>query len=261
MTDMGRLEGKVAVVTGAGSGLGRAIALRFVAEGAQVLLGDVDVPGLEASMALVPGPARARALFRRLDVTREEEVEAAVAEAVSRWGQLDIMVANAGIGAPGFLSDLPLEDWKRVLDVNLTGAFLSAKHAIRAMRPRGGCILVMSSVAGLHGTAMLGAYGPSKAGVLQLVQTVALEGARWQIRANALCPVWTESPMVDAFIRGLGLTPEQGVRRLAADIPLGRLGKPEDVASAAVYLASEEAAFVTGVTLPVDGGHMAGRLP
>ena len=253
----------MAVVTGGGSGLGRAIATRYVAEGARVLVTDVNLAGCEATVAAVPEPNRARAVARRLDVVREAEVEAAVAEAVQRWGQLDVMVANAGIGAPGFLADLPLDDWQRVVDVNLTGAFLCARAAVRVMREgdRGGSILVMSSVAGLHGTPMLGAYGPTKAAVLQLVQTLALEGAPSRIRANALCPVWTESPMVDAFVQGLGLTPQQGAKVLTRDIPLGRLGKPDDVAWAAVYLASDESAFVTGVALPIDGGHMAGRLP
>jgi len=260
---MARLDGKVAVVTGGGSGLGRAIAVRFVAEGARVLVTDVNLASCEATVAAIPERDRSRAVARRVDVAREAEVEVAVADAVQRWGGLDVMVANAGIGALGFLADLPLEDWQRVVDVNLTGAFLCARHAVRVMRQRelGGSIVVMSSVAGLHGTPMFGAYGPTKAAVLQLVQTLALEGAPSRIRANALCPVWTESPMVDAFVQGLGLTPEQGAKLLVKDIPLGRLGKPDDVAWAAVYLASDESAFVTGVALPIDGGHMAGRLP
>jgi NAD(P)-dependent dehydrogenase (short-subunit alcohol dehydrogenase family) len=260
---MGRLDGKAALVTGGGSGLGRAIALRYVAEGARVLVTDVNLAGCEETLAAMHELHRSRAVARRVDVSREPEVEAAVADVVQRWGGLDVMVANAGIGAPGFLADLPLEDWQRVLDVNLTGVFLCARHAVRAMRERdrGGSILVMSSVAGLHGTAMLGAYGPTKAAVLQLVQTLALEGAPSRIRANALCPVWTESPMVDAFVQGMGLTREQGEKMLTRDIPLRRLGKPDDVAWAAVYLAADESAFVTGVALPIDGGHMAGRLP
>jgi len=251
------------VVTGGGSGLGRAISLRYVAEGARVLVTDVNLAGCEATVAEIPVGDRARAAVRQLDVTREAEVEAAVADAAKRWGRLDVMVANAGTGAPGFLADLPLEDWQRVVNVNLTGVFLCARHAVRVMREghRGGSIVVMSSVAGLHGTPVLGAYGPTKAAVLQLVQTLALEGAPSHIRANALCPAWTESPMVDAFVQGMGLTPEQGAKRLTRDIPLGRLGKPDDVAWAAVYLASDESAFVTGVALPIDGGHMAGRLP
>jgi 3-oxoacyl-[acyl-carrier protein] reductase len=257
----GRLEGKRALVTGAGSGLGAAMAVRFVAEGARVLLTDLDLAGTERVVAGLPPEERSRAAARRLDVTREDEVSAAVTQVVERWGGLDVLVANAGIGAPGLLADLPLAEWQRVLDVNLTGAFLCCRHAFRAMRAAGGCILVTSSVAGLHGTAGLGAYGPSKAAVVQLVGTLALEGARHRIRANALCPVWTESPMVDAFVQGMGLGSEEGRRRLLQDIPLRRLGRPEDVAAAAVYLASDEAAFVTGVALPVDGGHMAGRAP
>jgi len=256
-----RLEGKRALITGAGSGLGAAMAVRFLAEGARVLLTDVGLAGAEAVLAGVPAEQRSAAAVRKLDVTREEEVAAAVADVVARWGGLDILVANAGIGSPGFLADLPLAEWQRVLDVNLTGVFLCARHAFRAMRAAGGSILVTSSVAGLHGTAGLGAYGPSKAAVLQLVETLALEGARLRIRANALCPAWTESPMVDAFVRGLGLGAEEGRRRLLNDIPLRRLGRPEDVAAAAAYLVSDEAAFVTGVALPVDGGHMAGRAP
>jgi len=260
---MGRLDGKVAVVTGGASGLGRAITARYVAEGARVLVTDVNLSGCEAMVAALPERDRGRAVARKLDVSKEPEVEAAVADAIQRWGGLDVMVANAGIGAPGFLADLALEDWQRVLDVNLTGVFLCARHAMRVMREqdRGGSIVVMSSVAGLHGTPMLGAYGPTKAAVLQLVQTLALEGAPSRVRASALCPVWTESPMVDAFVQGLGLTAEQGTKLLVKDIPLGRLGKPDDVAWAAVYLASDESTFVTGVALPIDGGHMAGRLP
>jgi NAD(P)-dependent dehydrogenase (short-subunit alcohol dehydrogenase family) len=258
---MGRLEGKVALITGASSGLGRAIALRFVREGARVVLGDVDGKGAAETIEQLPVELHDNAFFHPLDVSREEDCQAAVDSAGQRWGRLDVAVANAGIGAPGFLATLSRADWDRVLAVNLTGAFLTTRCAFRVMQARGGSLLVMSSVAGLEGTAGLGAYGASKAGVLQLVQTLALEGAKFGIRANAICPVWTDTPMVEAFIKTMGLGVEAGRARLVKDIPLGRLATPEDVANACLFLASDEAAFLTGITLPVDGGHTAGRPP
>lgn len=255
------LQNKVAVITGASSGLGRAIAIRYAKEGASLILADLNEEGGAQTLALLPEASRAKAKFLKVDVTREADCEAAVALAVSSFGHLDIMVANAGIGAPGFISQLSQADFEKVIAVNLTGVFLCAKHAFRAMQIRGGTILTMASVAGLQGTMKLGGYGPSKAGVIQLTQTLALEGARFNIRANAMAPVWTESPMVDGFVKGLRAGHEAGVKRLTADIPLGRLGKPEEVAAAATFLASDEASFITGIVLPLDGGHLAGRIP
>lgn len=252
------LRNKVAVITGASSGLGRAIAIRYAAEGASLILADVNEAGGAETLALLPKGTKAQ--FLKVDVTNEAEVEAAVVLAVSSYGQLDIMVANAGIGAPGFIAQLSKADFERVVSVNLTGVFLCAKHALRAMqRRKSGVILTMASVAGLQGTMKLGGYGPSKAAVVQLTQTIALEGARFGIRAVALAPVWTESPMVDAFVKGLNS--ENGHERLAADIPLGRLGRPEEVAAAAAFMASDQASFITGIVLPLDGGHLAGRTP
>jgi 3-oxoacyl-[acyl-carrier protein] reductase len=259
---MSRLNGKVAVITGASSGLGRAIALRFASEGASLVLGDIDEEGGAETARRVAPEHRSRVRFRRLDVTDEAACEATVNDAVEAFGRLDVMVANAGIGAPGFLAKLSKEDFQRVLDVNLVGVFLCAKHAMRAMQKTGGgCILTTASVAGLEGTMMLGGYGPSKAGVIQLTQSLALEGARFHIRANAIAPVWTQTPMVDEFVKGLRGSDDESKARLAAEIPLRRLGKPEDVANAALFLASDEASFITGVVLPVDGGHLAGRIP
>jgi NAD(P)-dependent dehydrogenase (short-subunit alcohol dehydrogenase family) len=255
---MGRLEGKFAIITGAGSGLGRAMTQRFVQEGAHVLICDINEAGAEATLASL-GELASHAAVRRLDVTREDECAAAVEDAVARSGRLDIMVANAGIGAPGSIANLSLADWQRVIDVDLTGVFLCAKYALRAMRASGGVILATASVAGLQGTPNLGNYGAAKAGVVQLMQTVALEGARYQIRANAICPVWTATPMVDAFVADSGAPVETATARLVASIPLRRLGDPMDVANAALYLASDEAAFISGIALPVDGGHMAGH--
>ncbi len=258
---MARLADKVAVITGAGSGLGRAMALRFVAEGASVLVADINEAGAQATVEAMGEAAAEHGAFRRVDVTNEEDCAAAVEQAVECWGRLDILVANAGIGTPGFISTMEKQDWERVLAVNLTGVFLCAKHAFRAMRAseRGGVILNTASVAGMQGTPHLGAYGASKAGVIQLTQTLALEGARYHIRANAICPVWADTPMIGEFSAGSRATPEELRARLVSAIPLGRLGTPDDVAAAAVYLASDEASFISGVILPVDGAHMAGH--
>ena len=257
---MSRLAGKTAVITGAGSGLGRAMALRFVAEGASVLVADINEAGARATVEAMGEVAATHGAFRRVDVTDEEDCAAAVAEVIERWGQLDVMIANAGIGTPGFISTMERQDWERVLSVNLTGVFLCAKHAFRAMRQTGGgSILTTASVAGLQGTPHLGAYGASKAGVVQLTQTLALEGARFNIRANALCPVWSQTPMIEEFTAGAKADAATLRERLTAAVPLGRMGTPEDVAAAAVYLASDEASFISGVALPIDGAHMAGH--
>lgn len=256
---MARLANKVVIVTGAGSGLGRAMTHRFVDEGAQVLAADINEASARATVEGLGEAGTAQAAFRRMDVAREEDCIAVVEDAIARWGRLDVMVANAGIGAPAPIANLTLDDWTRVLTVNLTGVFLCDKHAFRAMRQSGGVIVNMASIAGLHGSPGLGAYGPAKAGVIELTKTLALEGARFNIRANAICPIWTQTPMVDAFVAGAAASPETMRARLIGDIPLGRLGTPEDVASAALYLASDDAAFITGLAFPVDGGHMAGQ--
>ncbi len=254
---MGRLEGKVAIITGAASGLGRAMTQRFVAEGAAVLACDINEDGAHETLAMI-GATGGRTASRHVDVSQEDEVAEAVRDAVGRWGKLDIMVANAGIATLGPIAALAVEDWNSVIAVNLTGVFLCAKHAMQAMADHGGVILAMSSVAGLRGAPMLSAYGPTKAGVVQLIQTLALEGARFNVRANALCPVWTATPMVERLIEGSGMPREEITKQLISNIPLRRMGTPEDVANAALFLASDEASFITGVALPIDGGHMAG---
>jgi NAD(P)-dependent dehydrogenase (short-subunit alcohol dehydrogenase family) len=252
------LEGKVAIVTGGGSGLGRAMVRKFAQEGARVLVADLNMDGVAATIASVAASDAERLAPRRVDVTREDDCAAAVAEVMERWGKLDVMVANAGIGAPGFIAKLTKDDFERVLAVNITGVFLCAKYAFLAMQSaQGGTILATASTAALRGTPGLGAYGPSKAAVVQLVKTLALEGAQFNIRSNAICPVWTQTPMVDAFVAGMRGPADEARSRLIAQIPLGRLGRPEDVANAAAYLASEEAAFISGVAFPVDGGSMA----
>ena len=257
---MTRLDGKVAIITGGGSGLGRAIALRYASEGAHVIAADINEAGAQetARLASAQGTTAGQVTARALDVTNEAAIAALVDATVAEHGKLDIMVANAGIGTFGPIAKLSLDDWRRVIDVNLTGVFLCAKYALRAMQESGGgVILATASVAGMEGTPNLGAYGPAKAGVIQLVKTIALEGARHNIRANALCPVWTNTPLVDALVAGAS-DPERGRERLSRMVPLGRLGQPEDIANVAAFLASDEAAFLSGIAVPIDGGHTAG---
>lgn len=256
---MTRLDGKVAIVTGGGSGLGRAITLRYVSEGARVIAADINEAGAQetARMATEQGASKDQVIARTLDVTDEQATAAIVDVTLAQWGKLDIMVANAGIGTFGPIAKLDLTDWEKVFKVNVTGVFLSAKYAFRAMQESGGVIIATASVAGMEGTPNLGAYGPSKAAVIQLVKTLALEGARYNIRANALCPVWTDTPLVDALVSGAA-DPQRGRERLSRMVPLGRLGQPEDVAAAATFLASDDAAFISGIAMPIDGGHTAG---
>ena len=257
---MTRLDGKVAIVTGGGSGLGRAITLRYASEGARVIAADINEAGAQETVRLAreQGVGEGQVVARALDVTDEQACAAAVDAALLDWGKLDVMVANAGIGTFGPIATLDLADWQRVMEVNVTGVFLCAKYAFRAMQATGGVILATASVAGMEGTPNLGAYGPSKAAVIQLVKTLALEGARYNIRANALCPVWTQTPLVDALVAGTGGDPQRGRERLSRFVPLGRLGQPEDVAASAAFLASDDAAFLSGIALPIDGGHTAG---
>ncbi len=256
---MNRLAGKTAIITGAGSGLGREIARQFAAEGAAVLVTDIDEAGGQETVAAITQAGLAgSASFQRLDVTSEDDCIAAVSVVTERWHRLDLLVANAGIARAASIVEQSREDWERVLAVNLTGPFLCAKHAFHAMQDTGGAILMMASVAGLGGTPGLGAYGPAKAGVIQLTQSLALAGAPYNIRVNALCPVWTDTPMVADFVNTVGGTNSEALRQqLQASIPLGRFGTPTDVANAAVFLASDAAAFISGVALPVDGAFRA----
>lgn len=248
----GRLEGKRAVISGAGMGIGRAAALRFAAEGARVGLLDVD----EAAAGSVAGEIEAGgtggALVLRADVTKEDEVAEAVEQAVGAWGGLDVVVANAGIELAredDRADRLELSVWQRTLDVNLTGIFLTCKHGIRALLASGGGSVVCTcSPTGLYGVAPgQDAYSTSKAGVYGLVRVMAADYAKEGIRVNGVLPGYTRTPMTQ------WVTPEEH-EELLATIPLGRQGEPEDVAAVMCFLASDEAAYVTGAVWAADGG-------
>lgn len=249
-----RLVGQVSVVTGAAGAIGSAIARRFVAEGAAVALLDLDeekVRGLGQELAREEG--RDRILSLRCDVASADETEEAFARIDHRWDRLDIAVANAGIGRGKPFIETQIEDWQTVIDVNLTGVFLTSQAAARRMmRQRRGNIITMSSTNGLMGERDLAAYNASKAGVLLLTKTMAIELAPYGIRANALNPGFIDTGLAERS----GLSREF-VRSYVEKIPLGRLGRPEDVAGAALFLCSEDAAFVTGIGLVVDGGQLA----
>jgi NAD(P)-dependent dehydrogenase (short-subunit alcohol dehydrogenase family) len=249
-----RLDGKRAIVSGAGAGMGRAAALRFAAEGARVGLLDVDEPAARAVADEIEAGG-AEALVLPADVSKEEEVASAVERAVDAWGGLDVVVANAGVelaGEDDRADRLELAVWQRTMDINLTGIFLTCKHGIRALLASGGGAVVCTcSPTGLYGCAPgFDAYSTSKAGVYGLVRVMAADYAREGIRVNGVVPGYTRTPMTE------WVTPEEH-DALLATIPLARQGEPEDVASVMLFLASDEAAYVTGAVWAADGGMTA----
>ena len=248
---MSALDGKAAVVTGGGSGLGRASAIALARAGAAVTVADVDERGGKETAALVFEEAGGDADFVRADVTKPEEVEAMVDKTIARWGHLDCALNNAGTtGASAPTADHTLDEWNRAIALNLTGVFLCLKYEIPAMLERGGAIVNMASGAGLVGFPGLPAYVASKHGVLGLTRAAALEYASQGIRVNAICPGSTRTPMLEGFMGG----DPQVERMMTRAVPLGRLGRPEEIAEAVVWLCSDAASFVVGHALAVDGG-------
>lgn len=248
---MSALDGKAALVTGGGSGLGRSSAIALARAGATVTVADVDEQGGKETTALVFEEAGGDAEFVRADVTRPDEVEAMIDKAIARWGHLDCALNNAGTtGASAPTADYTLEDWNRAIALNLTGVFLCLKYEIPAMLERGGAIVNMASGAGLVGFAGLPAYVASKHGVVGLTRAAALEYASQGIRINAICPGSTRTPMLEGFMGG----DPQIERMMTRAVPLGRLGRPEEIAEAVVWLCSDAASFVVGHALAVDGG-------
>jgi NAD(P)-dependent dehydrogenase (short-subunit alcohol dehydrogenase family) len=248
-----RLKGKTALVTGAASGIGRAVATRFAAEGAAVVFTDRDLDGARhAAEQAAPGDT----LSVALDVTDEESVCAAYAEVADRGLLLDVVVANAGVqlfGRDGRIADVDLEAWRSTIEVNLTGIFLTVKHAVRAMLGRGGSIILTGSPTGLNGEgAEFTAYSSSKAGVHGLGRAVAAAYAAEGIRVNTVVPGYTETSLVTAISGD-----ETARAGIISRVPLGRAGTPADVEGIMVYLASDEASYATGSLFRVDGGMTA----
>jgi 3(or 17)beta-hydroxysteroid dehydrogenase len=257
---MGRLEDKVAIITGGAMGLGEAMARMFAREGARVVITDIaDAEGEAVAAGIVA--AGGAATYRRLDVSDEAAWVAAIDRVVADHGRLDILVNNAGIGFGCPPDEQTLEDWRRLMSINLDGVFLGTKHAIRAMRaqaPKGGSIVNLSSIEGIVGDPMLGAYNASKGGVRLYTKSVALYCAKegLGIRVNSVHPGYIWTPMVENYLKAAGDV-EGGRKALDAMHPIGHVGEPDDIAYGVVYVASDEAKFVTGAELVIDGGYTA----
>lgn len=253
---MGQLDGKVAIITGAASGMGRESAILFAREGANVVIADLNSDGGEEA-ADVTGKSGVRCVFQRADVTSEDDIAGLVKRATDEFGRLDILFNNAGVvGAVGPLENLTADDWDRTQAVLLRGVFFGMKHAVPVMRSQGGgAIVSTTSVAGIYAYPTLHAYGAAKAGVIQLTKSAAIQFAHDFIRVNCISPGNIATPMIN----DLQLIETEAVReKFAGTQPIPRPGLPIDIARAALFLASEASGFITGQNIVVDGGMTLG---
>jgi len=245
-----RLGDKTAIITGGASGIGRAAALRFAAEGAQLVIADVNGNGGRETAQLIEQQG-GKAFFIETNVSDSKQVKDLVSATVEAYGKLDILFNNAGIGNPDVKSvDLDEDEWDRIIDINLKGVFLGIKHAVPELKKAGGgAIINTSSLLGIKGQKYLAAYNASKAGVILLTQNAALEYGRDNIRVNAIAPGVIDTQIIEGWKND-----ERKWPIISRANALGRIGTPEEVANAVLFLASEEASFITGATLSVDGG-------
>ena len=250
---MGRVAGKMAMVTGGASGLGAATARLLAREGARVVVDDINLDGAKAVAAAIDAAHPGMAAAVHLDVTREQAWIDALEEAVGFLGGLNVLVNNAGIGGSAPIEEETFENWKKIQAVDLDSVFLGCKYALGHMKAhQPGSIVNISSIAGLIAGHNMGAYNAAKAGVWLFSKSVALHCARrgYDIRSNSVHPTFIRTPILERILSGT----ENGEQKLARQVPLGRIGEPDDVAYAVLYLASDESRFVTGAELKVDGG-------
>jgi len=247
-----RLSGKVALITGGGTGIGRACALQFSREGAKVAVAGRRREPLAAVVAEIQA-AGGQALSASCDVAKSDQVERTIREVVAQFGALHVLVNNAGILHVGSIEETSEAEWDRLMDVDLKGVFLVSRAALPELRKSGGAIVNIGSVLGLVGMKKRAAYAAAKGGVTMLTKAMALDHAQEGIRVNCICPAIVETDLVQTI---LSQAPDRvaAVRLRTAQIPLGRMGKPEDVAALAVFLASEESSWLTGAAIALDGG-------
>lgn len=256
-----RLEGKVALITGAAQGLGQALSERLAREGAKVAMVDLNLDGVWESALKIQEATGSEAIAFQADVTSEEEVGRAVEETVAKFGALDIVVSNAGILIAGGVEEFEVARWRKVIDVNLTGYFVVAKAAAKAMIPRQtGAIIQINSKSGKKGSFRNSAYAASKFGGIGLTQSLALELAPHQIRVNAVCPgnlldspLWVDS-LYDQYSKTQGLSKEAVRKKYEGQVPLGRGCSYDDIANVVVFLASDQSSYMTGQAINITGG-------
>jgi NAD(P)-dependent dehydrogenase (short-subunit alcohol dehydrogenase family) len=248
---MALLDGKVALVTGGGSGIGRAACVLYAREGAKVVVVDVVEPDAQETVRTITDTG-GQAVFVRADVGRPQDCQAMVDSAVREFGQLDIAFNNAGIGGPAApTGEYPIDGWQRVIEINLSGVFYCMRYEIPVMLKNGGAIVNMASILGTVAFAGAPAYVAAKHGVIGLTKTAALEYSAQGLRINAVGPAFINTPLVSKNMD------EQARGMLASMHPIGRLGEPKEVAELVVWLSSDKASFITGVYYPIDGGYLA----
>jgi len=254
---VGRLDGKVAVITGGASGIGKASAVLFAKEGAKVVVADIALDKGEETAEQIKKEG-GDAVSMQVDVTRVGDTQTMIKETVKAFGKIDILFNN--VGAPGafLLEDVDENQWQRCLDLNVKGGWFATKYAVPEMRKAGGgSILFTASTAGIHGVAAAPLYASAKGAVIQMCRSFALLLAKDNIRVNAVCPSITDTPLAPAFVSVPGYDPQALLKKAAEKGAIKRMAKPEEIARAALFLVSDEASFVTGVAFPVDGGNTA----
>ena len=253
----GRLEGKVALITGAGSGIGRAAAELFAVEGARVAVVDLDGDAAKATVSAVEATG-GTAIAVTGNVALAGDMEQAVATAVDAYGRLDVLYNNAGVGSTGSVAEAEEDDWDRCFDVNVKGTFLASRAAVRHLAVDGGSIVNQASVAARVAVPAFAAYCAAKGAVVSLTRSMAIDLAPMAIRVNAICPGTVFTPLMEPLLRARGNGDlDAGLAATLTKYPIGRLGTPEDIARMALFLASDESSFATGATFTVDGGMTA----